>query len=190
MRQSDLFMNRIDNSSITGMLFWSSSRHFIGTSTQVKDVSTSSTALPMFCHVPSPPDPSSLFPPSGFRWSGAGHQCQRSETQTLVRMSQKQREESGVLAYAHTARSPEQWQAGLDHTRHPCIHTHVYTHSHAHTHTLTHTFVSLSDGWKRRPSHAVIRAKDKTCNNNNVEDEIRYIMPTITAPSISIRYSY
>lgn len=60
------------------------------------------------------PDSFVSAPPSFCRRRGAGHQRQRTETQTLVRLSQKQREESGILAHAHTARSPEQRQAGLD----------------------------------------------------------------------------
>ena len=111
--------------------------------------------LSVFCRfltVSVPPTVSHhlLTPPLCFwlcvcRWSGAGHQCKRTETQTLVRVSQKQREESGVLAYAHTARSPEQWQTGLDYTRHPCTHTHTHTHTHTNTHR--HTHICLTGRW-------------------------------------------
>lgn len=71
------------------------------------------------------------------RRSGAGHQCKRTKTQTLVWVPQKQREESGILAHSHSARSSEHRQAGLKDAKRRS----KQRHSHA------HTAVSLNDGW-------------------------------------------
>ena len=63
------------------------------------------------------------------RRSGAGHQRKWTETPALVRLSQKQGEESGVLAHADAARSAQQRKDGL-----ACS-----THKHTNTHTNPHT---------------------------------------------------
>lgn len=65
------------------------------------------------------------------RRSRTGNQCQWTKTQTLVWVPEKQRQESGVLAHADAARSPQQWQNRLDCT----TDTHTYPHAHTRTHT-------------------------------------------------------
>lgn len=131
------------------------------------------TFLDFWCHLPSTWELLFITPPffccCVCRRSGAGHQCKRTETQTLVRVSQKQRQESGVLAYAHAARSPKQWKDGLDCTRsaqactHAHAHTHTVTHTNRHTYRYTHTHPKVD----MRPSKATRANKQQLCNNNN-----------------------